>query len=283
MLAAQPLNISEALTLGERALRMVGIDSAKAESLWLLSEVTGLSRNELFLASKRSLELKEQKLFLSHLERRRNREPLQYILGHSYFYGLRLKVTSDVLIPRPETESLVELALNLLKGLKQPIILDLGTGSGAIALSLKHERPDAEVIASDISAKALEVAQRNASELNLKIDFYQADLFKGLEEILPELDLLISNPPYLLATDEGQLAPELSAEPALALYAGEDGLDVIRPLILEAKNHLKKGVQLLIELDPRAMPQSLALAKDYAEVKNYKDLLGRERFLWLER
>jgi len=213
--------------------------------------------------------------------RRAAREPLQLIIGDVDFYDLRVKVGAGVLIPRPETEMLVELALELLTGLPSPLVLDVGTGSGAIALAIKEQRPDARVFATDINPAALQLAGENAAILGLEVEFLPASLTAGLEG----LDLIVSNPPYLPQDDAGHAPPELLWEPGSALYAGEDGLDVARPLISEARKALKDGGWLALELDPRNIHSAADLAREtgFQNVTVRDDLAGRPRYLTAQR
>lgn len=215
--------------------------------------------------------------------RRLTREPLQYITGSAGFYGLELKVDSRALIPRPETERLVELALERIRHRDRPAVLDVATGSGAIALAIKAECPEASVLASDISAEALELAAENATRLGLEIQFRQADLLTGLEAQLRQADLLISNPPYLPESDRSRVSAEVQRDPDQALYAGEDGLDVFNRLLSQAGPLLRSGSWLLVELDPRNVHAAAEAAATFGTVSVEQDLAGRERFLLLHR
>jgi len=223
------------------------------------------------------LTAEQQQKLANALERRAGGEPLQLIIGGVEFFGLELAVRPGVLIPRPETELLVELALRLVEGVTAPRLLDVGSGSGAIALAIKKQRPDAVVYASDVSSAALELARKNAAELELEVNFLAAPLTAGLSG----LDLIVSNPPYLPAGDAAAAPPELAWEAKEALYAGADGLDVARPLIGEAGRALKPGGWLVLELDPR----NIELAAEYAANQSFTiltihpDLSGAPRFL----
>ena len=170
------MTLSDAVIYIDRTLQSAGIESIKAESSLIL-ESLGFSTLDIAINSNAILTSEQVEKLSTILERRKKREPLQHILGYAYFYGLKLMVTPDVLIPRPETERLVEIALEIIKDIANPVVLDVGTGSGAIALAIKQQRPDAKVIASDISEKALDVAKQNADMQNLEIDFiFQSDL-----------------------------------------------------------------------------------------------------------
>ncbi len=277
------LTLAKALGKAEHRLAAAGVESAQVEARALLEHLLGLSRTELLLAPARPLTLEEEAAFEGLLERRERREPLQHILGVAPFYGLALEVTPAVLIPRPETERLVELALEALRGVSQPKVLDVGTGSGAVALAVKQERPDAEVMATDVSAEALDVAQGNARRLNLDVTFLQADLLEHptVSTFAARAHLLVSNPPYLPEGDE--LSPEVRADPPAALFSGRDGLSHFRRLEPQAFNLLPEGAVMMLELDPRNAPTALSLSGRWAQRRLEKDLTGRARFLQLTR
>jgi release factor glutamine methyltransferase len=211
------------------------------EAELLFSEVLGCSRTDLCLHRQQALE-KEQALFISAAFKRRIKgEPLAYILGKVEFMGLEFKVTPDVFIPRPETEILVETALRYASGAN---ILDVGTGSGCIAVSLAKSLPGSRVTATDISEKALEVARDNAYRHKLDIEFIRGDLCAqaGTQ------DMIISNPPYIATGDIAALQPEIQYEPRLALDGGKDGLDFYRRLSQKAPQHLKRGGLFIMEI-----------------------------------
>ena len=201
-------------------------------------------------------------------------EPVAYLAGEKEFHGLGLQVDARVLVPRPDTETLVEWALQCLQGRTAPTVLDLGTGSGAIALAIRHARPDARVAAVDRSAAALAVARANAQRLGLPIRFAEAD---WLERADADLDLVVSNPPYVAAGD-----PHLAAlrhEPLGALVSGADGLDDIRRIIDAAPAHLREGGWLLLEhgYDQAASVRTLLARRGFAEVQSRNDLAGIAR------
>lgn len=182
------------------------------------------------------------------VERRSLREPMAYIVGEREFWGRRFEVTPGVLIPRPETELIVEEAIGLFKDRAPGVIIDMGTGSGCLAVSLAGEFPDARVIATDISMAALWVAQRNAAAngVEARIDFRLADL---LDTITERADLIVSNPPYIASGDAPGLVPEVREhEPHVALFAGDDGLHVYRRLFPSAKPRLRPGGRLILEV-----------------------------------
>lgn len=204
-----------------RVLEEAGIEDARRNAEWMAEEVFQCSRLALYMGSEESVSTAEVQRVERMVSRRIVREPIQYILGHADFYGLRLHVTPDVLIPRPETEQVVERALGLLRDVQCPRVLDIGTGSGCIPLALKHERPDATVFACDISERALCVARGNALRLRLDVTFFQADVLNDTfaEQAPAGLDLVISNPPYIPHQEADSLEPEVVAhEPHLALF-----------------------------------------------------------------
>ena len=192
-----------------------------------------------------------------------------------------------MLIPRPETELLVELALARLAGTAAPRIVDVGCGSGAIGLALAHERPDALVTGTDISPAALALAARNAQRLGLRLELLQSDLLTApaVQKAARAAHLIVSNPPYLPAADVHGAFPEVLAEPAEALYSGPDGLEAFRRLLEQAGGLLQAGAALLVELDPRNVRAAAAAASPRLWLPGSvtADLAGRERFLLLER
>lgn len=244
-----------------------------------------MSRSGLLLNRTRTLTPDEAARFGSWLARRAAREPLQHVVGVAHFYGLTLAVSPDVLVPRPETERLVELGLEAVRGVSQPNVLDVGTGSGAVALAFKAERPDAAVWATDVSAAALEVAAGNADSLGLNVTFVLADLLDdpALRAFAERTDLLVANMPYLPEADAAWLSPEVRRDPAAALFSGEDGLGHARRLLEQASHSLKPGAVCLLELDPRNVRRAETEADGWAEKEVLPDLADRQRFLRIRR
>jgi release factor glutamine methyltransferase len=224
------------LTVGD-ALRSSGIDPREARLL--LAAATGFSEASVLAHPERPLPAEVQTLFSQMTVRRAAGEPVAYILGHKEFYGLELAVTPAVLIPRPETELLVDLAL----ARKPQSVVDIGTGSGAIALAIKRHLPGARVVATDASAAALEVAKRNAARFALDVELRHGRWFEPLSG--ERFEAIISNPPYVVV-DDPHLAG-LRYEPRFAIVAGADGLDAFRVLAREAPAHLQPGGWLLLE------------------------------------
>ncbi|MGF6348813.1 peptide chain release factor N(5)-glutamine methyltransferase [Variovorax sp. W2I14] len=210
----------------------------------------------------------------AQLSRRLAGEPVAYLLGTKEFHGLDLQVDARVLVPRPDTETLVDWALQCLEGRDAPRVLDLGTGSGAIALALQHARPDAQVDAVDASADALAVAQANARRLGLPVRFAQAHWLAGAAD---GYTVIASNPPYIAADDPH--LPALKHEPSSALVAGADGLDDIRQIVQNAPDHLAEGGWLLLEHghDQAAAVRQLLETLGFAEVQSRDDLAGIQR------
>jgi release factor glutamine methyltransferase len=279
------VTLAEALKTAEARLERAGLPSAGTEASALLEVLLGASRSDLLLDRGRFLSATQEAELERWLARREAGEPLQHILGFAHFYGLSVQVTPDVLIPRPETETLVELGLTVLRGTLQPKVLDVGTGSGAVALAVKAERPDAEVWATDLSAAALRVASANVARLGLDIRFTRADLLSvaDVEAFAREVVLLVSNPPYLPDADRAWLSPEVQRDPPEALFSGADGLEHFRRLSAQALPLLKPGAVCLLELDPRNVKQARAESRAWAEAVIYPDLAGRDRFLLLRR
>lgn len=265
-----------------RRLEAAGIEDARRNAEWLLQDVLSSSRAMLYAYPERPVPPEARAAFEALLMRRLRREPLQYVLGHADFYGLRLRVTPDVLIPRPETEQVVEEVLRLLAPVPSPRVLDVGTGSGCIPLAIKHERPDAEVFACDVSERALEVARVNAAAHRLAVTFVQADvLAPAFAERMPhELDLLVSNPPYITRREASSLAAEVrDFEPHLALFAGDDPLVFYRAILRHARALLVPGGFVVFETHAEYGPavRDLMAASGFAETTIRADLAGRPR------
>ncbi len=250
--------------------------SARIEVQSLLQAVLQVNRAWLLAHPEEFLDSQQYAHYISWFERRLKGEPLAYILGQREFYGLNFKVTHATLIPRPDTELLVELALTRIP--EGGAVLDLGTGSGAIALSLAHARADAKITAVDISEAALAVARENAQHLHLRnLRLLCCDWFESLTG--ENYHLIVSNPPYIAAKDAHLLQGDLRFEPHSALASGADGLDAIRQITAQAKTYLKPGGWLLLEhgYDQAARVRELLLLAGFSEVGSEKDLAGIER------
>jgi release factor glutamine methyltransferase len=272
------------MTVGQKLEELIarftraGIPSPKVDAEWLIEDTLGWSRMRRVLEAEIVLSPKKLEVIESLAVRREAREPLQWILGSTEFYGLKIHVRSGVLIPRPETERLVELALERLRVMPgTPRVLDLGCGTGAIALCIKAEQPRANVLASDINPEAVKLTLENATRLDLEIGVRETSLFDGIEG---RFDLIVSNPPYLPELDAEHLEPEVQREPTSALFSGHDGLDLARALVRTARERLGPSGWLLLELDPRNAPTMRQELEDAGwRAKLEADLAGRERFI----
>jgi release factor glutamine methyltransferase len=256
------------LTVGE-ALRALDAREARL----LLAQATGFSEASVLAHPERSLPPEAEARFLEFAARRARGEPIAYILGEKEFYGLPLAVSPAVLIPRPETELLVELAL----ARRPASVLDLGTGCGAIALAIKRHLPGARVLAVEASAAALAVAQRNAVKLGLEVEFRHGRWFEPVAD--SRFDLIVSNPPYV-ARDDAHLAQgDLRFEPHSALVAGPDGLDALRDIARSAPGHLNPGGWLLVEhgLGQDTAVRGLLQRAGLEDLSTWPDLAGIAR------
>jgi release factor glutamine methyltransferase len=252
------------------------VDAVDAEAL--LAHALGRDRGWLFAHADDPVAQDRHDRFASLLARRETGEPVAYLCGRRGFWTLDLAVTPETLIPRPETELLVELALARLPAGRAQRVADLGTGSGAIALALAAERPQARVDAVDASPGALEVARRNAREAGLpNVAFHLGDWFAALPDL--RFDLVASNPPYIAEGDPHLLRGDLRHEPAIALSSGRDGLDAIRAIVRDAPAHLHPGGWLLLEHghDQGEPVRALLQAAGFVEVATHRDLEGRDR------
>ncbi len=242
------MNIAAALTSARRQLQMAGVADPTREASSLLA--FALNRSSTFLIAHPEYELTSDgtNLFVESVQRRANREPFQYIVGRKEFYGLDFEVSPDVLIPRPETEILVEDAIRELQGIERPHFFEIGVGSGCISISILHHVNSATAVGTDISDRALGVAHRTAATHRVadRIELLNGDVFGGVSG---KFDAIVSNPPYIPVGDVLGLQPEVvNFEPHTALAGGPDGLDIVRRLVTESPEHLKPGGVLLIEI-----------------------------------
>jgi release factor glutamine methyltransferase len=215
----------------------------------LLAELLGVKRSELALLGE-LLTYEEAAIYRAWISRRLEREPVQRILGYAYFRNLKLELDEHTLIPRPDTESVVDAALDAVDRLSGACrVLDLGTGSGAIAISIAQERPSCEVHATDDSNGALQVAHRNAARAGAMVRFYETDLTSGLDALKGSVEVLVSNPPYVKSADISKLAPEVRDwDPRAALDGGPDGLDFYRLIFVEVTPLLANGADVVLEV-----------------------------------
>jgi release factor glutamine methyltransferase len=262
-----------------------GIESPRLDAELLVAKALGIDRIGLYLDLNRPLVDRERSAIRPLVARRREREPVAYILGHRDFYGRRFSVTPEVLIPRPDTETLVEHALRCIPEDTACRVLDVGTGSGAIAVTLAAERPQALVTATDVSEGALRVAAENAERLGVeaRVRFERADLLNGAEQY----DVIVSNPPYIAQSEIETLQAEIrDHEPIAALEAGEDGLDVVRALLTAAEPVTASGAQMLIEIGAGQAVSVVDFATGHTAwqpVAVYRDLNAVERVVHLRR
>jgi len=256
-------------------LRESGLLRSEAELL--LRSVLGCERSHLLAHAEEAIDSSKARLAKHVFARRRAGEPIAYITGWREFYGIRLCVTPNVLIPRPETELLIELALERVAAASPARVLELGTGSGAIAVALARERPDLTVVATDISEAALAIARRNARDHGVDIEFVHSDWFEALG---PErFDLIVSNPPYVAASDAHLERGDVRFEPRLALVGGEDGLACIRAIAARAQSRLRPGGWLLLEHGYDQGDRCIGLLREfgYSDVEDFEDLAGVPR------
>lgn len=252
---------------------------------WLISEATGLSRIELYAYFDRPLTQEERNVLREGVRRRGTGEPLQYVSGEVAFRHIVIKTRKGVLIPRPETELLVQEGLDFLAGLPgvTPLVLDLCTGSGCIALSLARENPDVHVIATDIDPAAASLARDNARALGLdgRVEVLECDLAEAVPaDLIGTLDLIISNPPYIPTAELAGLPREVAAwESRLALDGGDDGLDVFRRIAAFAHGALVPSGMLACELHETKLEEAKALCGSFASVRIAPDFTGRPRIL----
>ena len=308
-------NIREALAEGSASLAAAGIESPSLDASLLLAQALKISRSALLAAGPQPLTDSALADFHGLIRRRLGGECVAYILGRKEFYGLDFQVNPSVLVPRPETETLVATTLDVTKAThkdakaqstkkkpNQPLclrasvppceqipknsirVLDLCTGSGAVAIALKHAMPQLEVWATDISAEALETAKTNAAHLLPpdSIRFFHGDLFESPFPVpCSPFPVIVTNPPYIPTADIPSLSPEVRGEPALALDGGSDGLHIIRRIIAAAPEYLCPGGILLLEADPRQMQKIVALLEEngFLDIRIYRDLSGSERVI----
>lgn len=264
--------VREALDSAVIAISAAGSDTPRLDAELLLADALGVDRAALVMDPAREVAGPAARAFRDLVRRRSaGREPVAYLLGTKGFRHLELEVDRRVLVPRPETELLVEAALDLPGGAR---VLDVGTGSGAVALALKQERPDLDVTGSDVSDDALDVARANARRLGLTVSFTRADLLEGA----PEADAILSNPPYVAEADRALLAPEVTRhEPELALFAGADGLDVVRRLAAQAGASPARFVAVEIGSGQAPAVAALLHGAGFSATEARRDLAGIER------
>ena len=262
----------------DKGRKSIVSDEADIEAAILLEFVCNTERGDLFSHPERLLSEDEEKKYFSLIERRNEKEPVQYITGKTYFYGLEFFCDKSVLIPRFDTEVLVEEVIK--RAPKNCELLDLCTGSGCIAICVKHEREDIKVSASDISKEALHVAEKNKDRYNLDINFIQSDLFENIDK---KFDIIVSNPPYIPTKVISGLEDKVKDfEPKGALDGGEDGLDFYKEIAKEAVNYLKDESILIMEIgfDQGEDVSDILHDNGYKNIEVIKDLNGLDRVVY---
>lgn len=278
------MRLKDALTCAKRDLAAARVGSPGMNAEVLLMFILGCDRAYLYAHSERELTTQDEFRYRQVLEERSRGVPSQYITGHQEFWGMDLIVSPAVLIPRPETEHVVETVLQLSSAQEKAKIVDVGTGSGSLALALAKELPGAEIEATEISRPALEIARANAARHGLqdRIRFYETDLLAGLEE--NAYDFVVSNPPYVGESDEDQVQLEVRKfEPRNAVFAGPTGLEVIERLIPQAKEKLKKGGWLIFEISGTIAPLVEPLLRHWQTIEVTPDLQGIPRVVRARR
>jgi release factor glutamine methyltransferase len=281
--------VDASLAAGALLLERAGIETARLDAECLLAEVLGCARWELVLAPSRPVGAEALGRYLALLARRERREPMAYVLGRREFWSLSLTVSPDVLVPRPETETLVEATLALADRARDLLIVELCTGSGAVAVALARELPAAHLVATDVSARALRVAAANAAAHGVaeRIRFARGSLWTAVDGAVRPgaADLVVANPPYVATADLPGLMPELQWEPRLALDGGPDGLRLIRDILSATPRRLVPGGHLLLEIGADQGPEvvRLAGAAGLEVVRVVRDLGGRDRVVVARR
>ena len=280
----EPWTVKRILDWTTQHLRNKGSDTPRLDTEILLAHARNCTRIELYTRFDEVLSDEERSLMRTLVERRAESEPVAYLVGYREFFGLEFAVSSDVLIPRPDTETLVMEMIDVLKQRPAARLLDMGTGSGCIAISAAVHCPDAQVTAIDISAAALQIAVSNAEKhgVSQRVEFLQGDLFAPLGD-RDRFDVIVSNPPYVRQDELSQLPRDVGHyEPHLALLAGSDGLDVIRRLVAQLPDHLTEHGQVILEIAPEMSDKVcdlLAGAGGFQDIRPINDLSGRVRVI----
>ncbi len=274
------MTIKQAITKGMIMLKSNNVESPKLKARLLLQYVLDKPRQYIIVYDNKEIDKQQQWQYFVNIEKLTKGVPLQHITHRQEFMKMDFFVDENVLIPRPDTEILVEEVIKIAKKYNSPRILDLCTGSGAIAISLKKFVPNADITAVDISEKALEIAQKNAKKLETKINFLKSDLFDKLDN--KKFDIIVSNPPYIRKDEIKKLSEEVQKEPKIALDGGEDGLDFYRIITEQAINYLKTGSFLCFEIGYNQKNDVIKIIEDDQNYKNTyckKDLYGNDRII----
>lgn len=269
------------LRLGEQVLMQAGVDEPKWTSQLLLFHIIGKSNLDIYLNDKIKVSEEEKRYFINAINRLISGEPIQYIMGETIFMDIKINLKKGVFIPRPDTELIVEQCLKEIFPLRNPFILDIGTGSGAVAISLSHFKPDAKIIATDISEIAIKQAKINAylNGVQDNIYFTVSSLCEPLN-VNAKFDLIVSNPPYIPNTDIFQLPPNVLQEPIIAINGGKNGVQIINSIIQESGLYLRDNGKVILEIDP--VNVEYIKIPDYYGYKFLPGFSGEERgiILW---
>lgn len=274
------MTIKQAITKGMIMLKSNNVESPKLKARLLLQYVLDKTRQYIIVYDNKEIDKQQQWQYFVNIEKLTKGIPLQHITHRQEFMKMDFFVDENVLIPRPDTEILVEEVIKIAQKYNSPRILDLCTGSGAIAISLKKFVPNADITAVDISEKALEIAQKNAEKLEAKINFVKSNLFDKLDN--KKFDIIVSNPPYIRKDEIKKLSEEVQKEPKIALDGGEDGLDFYRIIAEQAINYLKTGSFLCFEIGYNQKNDVIKIIEDEQNYKNTyckKDLYGNDRII----
>ncbi len=276
-MSALRLTVGQARLAARKLLRQ-STAVAQIEADILLSQVLSVNRDLLEVLAESPLNLEQQTHFNLLVSRRIAEEPLAYITKRKEFWSLVFEIDETTLVPRPETEHVVERALYRCNGIENPHIVDLGTGCGAVALALASELKGASIIATDISSSALMVAKKNQQRFGIQnVQFLQGDWMEPLQH--QQFDLIVANPPYIRLDDPCLRDKAMSYEPRLALVGGVDGLDAIRTIVTSSKRHLKTGGWLILEhgFDQAKIVETLMQQVEFSQIKTFQDLAGLDR------
>ena len=274
------MTIKQAITKGMIMLKSNNVESPKLKARLLLQYVLDKPRQYIIVYDNKEIDKQQQWQYFVNIEKLTRGVPLQHITHRQEFMKMDFFVDENVLIPRSDTEILVEEVIKIAQKYNSPRILDLCTGSGAIAISLKKFVPNADITAVDISEKALEIAKKNAEKLEAKINFVKSDLFDKLDN--RKFDIIVSNPPYIRKDEIKKLSEEVQKEPQIALDGGEDGLDFYRIITEQAINYLKTGSFLCFEIGYNQKNDVIKIIEDDQNYKNTyckKDLYGNDRII----
>lgn len=271
------MQIQEILSSTIKQLNSNNVEEPNNKAKRLLAFVLNVPKEFLIINDNKELNKKQEVKYKKCIERLIKGEPIQYIIGKQEFMGIDLIVTNDVLIPQPDTEILVEETIKVAKQYVKPKILDLCTGSGAIAIAIKKYIPEAEIVASDLSSKALRIANNN--DRTKKIRFILSDLFENINE---KFDIIVSNPPYIKTEEIKTLSKEVQNEPLMALDGGQDGLYFYEKIIKQANSYLNQNGYLCLEIGENQKNEIIKKIQyngKYTNIQTYKDLGGNDRVI----